>query len=67
MNYLKLYATLVKKAKSRDAPDLYERHHVFPKSIYGKNNFLVKLSPREHYVAHALLYRGSNKDTEMIT
>lgn len=33
----------------------YEKHHVFPKSIFGKNNSIVKLSARQHYIAHALL------------
>jgi len=56
MNYLKIYVNLVKKAKNRIV-DLqnYEKHHVFPKSIYGKNDYVVKLTLREHYIAHALL------------
>jgi hypothetical protein len=56
MNYLKIYVKLVKKARDREIYcQAYEKHHVFPKSIYGKNNYIVKLTPREHYIAHALL------------
>lgn len=59
MNYLKTYVNLMRKAQRRDLPPpIYEEHHVFPKSIYGENNYLIKLSPREHYIAHALLYKA---------
>lgn len=58
MNYIKLYVKLIRKTQSREEPMIYEKHHVFPKSIYGKNNYIAKLTPREHYIAHALLYRG---------
>jgi len=59
MNYLKYYIKLIKKAETREnPPNKYERHHIFPKSIYGKNNRVVKLTPKEHYIAHALLYKG---------
>jgi hypothetical protein len=56
MNYLKVYCNLIRKAENRTPPEGYtEKHHTFPKSIYGKNNRLVVLTAREHYVAHALL------------
>lgn len=59
MNYLKHYIKLVRNAKSRGSiPAYFEEHHVFPESIYGKNNYKVKLTPKEHYVAHLLLYKG---------
>lgn len=61
MNYLKQYIKLIRKAQSRETVMPYENHHVFPKSIYGKNGYIVKLSPREHYIAHALLYKGFKK------
>ena len=34
-----------------------ERHHIFPKSIYGDNDFLVNLTYKEHYIAHMLLWK----------
>jgi hypothetical protein len=56
MNYLKVYCNLIRKAENRTPPEGYtEKHHTFPKSIFGKNNRLVVLTAREHYIAHALL------------
>jgi hypothetical protein len=55
MNYLKVYIKLMRKASKQPKPKIYEKHHVFPVSIYGKNNYIIKLTPRQHYIAHALL------------
>jgi hypothetical protein len=56
MNYLKVYCNFIRKAENRTLPEGYtEKHHIFPVSIYGKNNRLVVLTAREHYIAHALL------------
>ena len=56
MNYLKVYCNLIRKAENRIPPEEYtEKHHIFPKSIFGKNNRIVVLTGREHYIAHALL------------
>lgn len=64
MNYLRHYIKLVKRAKQRVTVDNkieYEKHHVFPVSIYGKNNFWVYLTLREHYIAHELLWKALKK------
>jgi hypothetical protein len=38
--------------------DVYiEKHHVYPKSVYGDNNFIVPLTAREHFIAHQLLVK----------
>lgn len=56
MNYLKVYCNLIRKAENRVPPEGYtEKHHTFPKSIFGKNNRVVALTGREHYIVHALL------------
>jgi hypothetical protein len=56
MNYLKVYCNLIRKAENRTSPEGYtEKHHTFPKSIFGNNNRIVVLTAREHYIAHALL------------
>lgn len=56
MNYLKVYCNLIRKAENRTPPEGYtEKHHIFPVSIFGKNNIVVVLTGREHYIAHALL------------
>ena len=58
MNYLKVYCNLIRKAENRTPPEGYtEKHHTFPKSIFGKNNRVVVLTAREHYIAHTLLER----------
>jgi hypothetical protein len=59
MNYLKVYCNLIRKAENRTPPEGYtEKHHVFPKSIFGNNNRLVVLTAREHYIAHCLLVKA---------
>lgn len=60
MNCLKQYVLLMKK-RLADPPDesVYsEKHHIFPVSIYGKNNLVVRLTLREHIIAHYLLFKG---------
>lgn len=62
MNYLKNYCCLIRKAENRTIPEGYiEKHHIFPKSIFGKNKRVVALTAREHYIAHLLLWKGFNK------
>lgn len=61
MNYLRTYIRLIRKAQTQCEIHLYEKHHIFPVSIFGKNNYIVKLTPRQHYVAHALLYKAFKK------
>lgn len=61
MNYELIYQSLIDKARSRIIPDgVYcERHHIIPKSLNGSNdkNNIVRLYPREHYIAHLLLFK----------
>ena len=54
MHYLKQYSKLIRNAQQRDAGT--EKHHVFPRSIFGDNSTIVLLTLREHYVAHKLLF-----------
>ena len=50
---------MVRSAQSRitNAQKEYEWHHIFPESIYGKNNLTVGFTLREHYIAHKLLWK----------
>jgi len=62
MNYLKTYCKLIRNAENRNwkrkHTNFYiEEHHTFPISIYGKNDRIVGLTPREHFLAHWLLYK----------
>lgn len=51
------YKKLCIRAASRKLPNnIYvERHHVFPRCIFGKNDIIIKLFPEEHFVSHQLL------------
>lgn len=61
MDYLAIYNKLIDKRKQNPMPmELYsESHHIVPKCLGGtddKDN-LIRLSAREHYIAHQLLYK----------
>ena len=59
MDYKSVYDKLILKAKNRiiSPKEYYEKHHIIPKSIGGSDidNNLVKLTYKEHYIAHKLL------------
>jgi len=62
MNYSRTYCSLIRRAENRDCLEGYvEKHHVFPKSIFGENNRVVILTGREHYIAHLLLQKICEK------
>ena len=58
MNYNKIYNDLIEKARNRVSIDgYYEVHHIIPKCLNGNDepSNLVKLTAREHFIAHLLL------------
>lgn len=59
--YVKWYNLLISKARNRVLPksDYREMHHIIPKSLGGSNDKenLVALTAREHYIAHAFLWK----------
>lgn len=61
MDYKKIYDNLINTRKTRkiDENTYYETHHIIPKSMGGDNSVdnLIKLTAREHFIAHWLLYR----------
>lgn len=62
MDYLKIYNTLVEtRQQTRDSKQEsnYEIHHVLPRCLGGSDEStnLVKLTYREHYIAHWLLIK----------
>ena len=68
MNYNKLYSRFIESKRSRILikESGYDLHHIQPKSLGGKDNKtnLVKLTYREHYIAHRILvkmYKGKDK------
>ena len=74
MNYIKIYESIIDNASSevrfRGNGFLYEKHHIIPKSVGGKNNKgnLILLTPKEHYICHKLLveiYRNTKFHNKM--
>jgi hypothetical protein len=61
MNYTKVYNQLMERAKGRkpEKGGYYESHHIVPKCMGGSNDKenKVKLTYREHFIAHWLLHR----------
>ena len=63
MNYEKIYTNLITSRQQLDRVYLrdgsLEHHHIVPKSLGGDNSKsnLVLLTPREHFIAHWLLYK----------
>jgi hypothetical protein len=63
MDYTKIYNQIIQKAVNRKAERnvYYESHHIIPKCMGGNNNKenKVKLTYREHFIAHWLLHRAN--------
>lgn len=61
MDYKRHYDLLMEKVKNRALlKDIYtERHHILPKCLGGGNtkDNIVKLLPKEHFIAHLLLFK----------
>lgn len=56
---LREYVNFIESCKYKELPDYTESHHILPKSLFpdfrnDKNN-IIKLSPEDHYKAHAIL------------
>lgn len=59
-NFTRWYLELISKAKQRGNIDAYtERHHIIPRSLGGNDDCtnIVRLTTREHFIAHLLLCR----------
>lgn len=60
--YQKWYDALILRGRLRNRPNGYtERHHIIPRCFGGPDSpdNIVRLTGREHYVAHLLLYQMS--------
>lgn len=53
------YQSLMGRAVNREIVDYTEKHHILPKCMGGNNgkNNIVRVTPREHFIAHACLVR----------
>lgn len=58
--YFLWYWNICNRAKDRVLEkDIYvEEHHIYPTSIYGNNDMTVRLTGKEHYIVHLLLWWG---------
>jgi hypothetical protein len=69
--YQDWYNSLISNAKNRSIEGYTEKHHIIPKSMGGSNkkDNLVKLTAREHFIAHVLLtkFTESTNKAKMIT
>lgn len=68
MNYLKIYTSLIQKGLDRESIEGYfEKHHIIPKCLGGTNeqSNIVKLTAREHIIAHFLLVRIYPKNAKL--
>lgn len=66
--YARWYIQLMRSAVV-DNGYYFEKHHVFPVSIFGRNKRVVRLTGRQHFVAHKLLakiylYRNGRNSSE---
>ena len=71
MDYQKIYDNLMKKRLENPPTEKFERHHIVPRSLGGSDNKdnLVRLTLREHYIAHLLLcriHRGTRNYYSMV-
>jgi hypothetical protein len=59
MNYKKIYIKIIRNAIPRNLDEnlYYEKHHIFPRSIFGENKYIVYLTLKEHYLVHKLIYK----------
>ena len=57
--YSRWYEALITKAQNRTIDGYVEKHHIIPRSFGGNDGKanLVSLTAREHYIAHALLWK----------
>ncbi|NLH94276.1 MAG: HNH endonuclease [Candidatus Cloacimonetes bacterium] len=59
MNYSEHYSRLINHARNREVSGYSEKHHVLPRCMGGTDDRenLVRLTAREHFVAHQLLVK----------
>lgn len=68
MNYKNHYEKLITRARDRIIEGYLENHHILPKCMGGTNDKinLVKLTAREHFIAHVLLVKIHPKAYKLI-
>jgi len=61
--YTRWYFQIIENA-SNSTFEIFEKHHIIPKSIGGSNNLknIVKVTPRQHFICHWLLTKMTEGD-----
>lgn len=59
MNYVRVYNEIIHSRISNSPDGYFERHHIIPRALGGLDEItnIVKLTAREHFIAHCLLAR----------
>lgn len=68
IHHKKRYDNFIESLKRDRDLDTFEIHHIVPKSMGGddnKNN-LIKLTPREHFIAHLMLHKTYPESISML-
>jgi hypothetical protein len=67
MNYQKIYNSLIQNRINNEPEGYTEKHHIVPRCLGGSDDDdnLVRLSYREHFVAHKLLCRINPKNYKL--
>lgn len=70
MNYQYIYRQLISSCtlQTFDANQYFEVHHIVPRSLGGSNDEtnLVKLTARQHYIAHMILLKIAEQTNDQI-
>jgi hypothetical protein len=67
MDYLKIYNNLIETRKIQESKEYCEIHHIVPRCLGGTDDEdnLIKLTYREHYIAHWLLTKIYPKEPKI--
>lgn len=62
----RIYFALIDRAKARAVEGYTERHHIIPRCMGGTDacNNIVRLTAREHYLAHLLLCKMTDGSSQ---
>lgn len=68
--HVKRYEKFIKSRSTKTGVVYVERHHILPRSIFPEFEFeesnIIKLTAKEHYIAHLLLYKALPKSYPML-
>lgn len=63
-HYYNRYIKFIESRKNRSINQDFEKHHILPKSLGGSDEIsnIIKLTYREHFIAHWLLWKAYQND-----